>query len=217
MLYINQFFHFLLSIYIYMINNKKYYRYQMTFPFESNKIYKSRSLNKVVNKCYNEFKNFNDISDGMFGVTNIDKKIEHRFKIKNNKIKYHRGGNDNKINNQVEEILKLDDDKQNSNKNIIDITNILNLTNKNINSISTKIDNQDNKLNKIINFEQKLNTNNKQISNVVPELKTNEKKNIDKDLFYDIDVFDYNLKKLTAFKKINNLEHNNLLNFCIIL
>ena len=67
-------------------NNDKYYRYQMTFPFESNKIHKSKSFKKVVRKCYNEYKNFSDINDGMFCITNLDKNVEYRFKIKNKKI-----------------------------------------------------------------------------------------------------------------------------------
>lgn len=87
------------------MNNRKYYRYQMTFPFEGSKIYKSRSINKIVNKCYREYKNHSDINDGMFCVTNLDKDIEYKFRVTENKIKNLKGGsgedndNDNDENN----------------------------------------------------------------------------------------------------------------------
>ena len=65
---------------------KHYYRYQMTYPYESNKIYKSRSLNKVAKKCYDEFKKFNDMDEGMFCITNLDKNIEYKLKVKNKRM-----------------------------------------------------------------------------------------------------------------------------------
>ena len=68
------------------MNKDKYYKYQMTFPFEGNKIYKSKSLSKVVKKCYKDYKKFSDINEGLFCVTNIDKDIEYRFQVKNHKI-----------------------------------------------------------------------------------------------------------------------------------
>lgn len=123
-------------------HNKKYYRYQMTYPFESNKVYKSRSLRKVAEKYSREFKTFNDINEGLFCITNIDKNTEYRFQIRNNKLK--------KINN-------------------------------------------------------------KPLEGGGPDIQ----KNVMKDLFDDIDVYSYNLDKLMAFKKMENLEKNE--NNCIIL
>lgn len=66
--------------------NKKYYRYQLTFPFESNKIYRSKSLKKVITKCYHDYKKFSDIDEGLFCITNLDKDIEYKFIMKNKKI-----------------------------------------------------------------------------------------------------------------------------------
>lgn len=100
-------------------NNNKYYRYQMTFPFESNKIHKSKSLKKVVKKCYGEYKSFSDINDGMFCITNLDKNTEYRFKIKNKTIK------------------KLNTNKNNLNKN--NTNNINNLFGGNPNASKQKI------------------------------------------------------------------------------
>ena len=65
----------------------KYYRYQLSYPIEGNKIYKSRSLNKVVKKCLFELEQ-NDINKDMFCIINLDTKIEYRFKKNNNKKMY---------------------------------------------------------------------------------------------------------------------------------
>jgi len=64
----------------------KYYRYQLSYPIEGNKIYKSRSLNKVVKKCLFELEQ-NDINKDMFCIINLDTKIEYRFTKKKNKKK----------------------------------------------------------------------------------------------------------------------------------
>src|SRR5436190_1082220 len=87
------------------MNKDKYYKYQMTFPFEGNKIYKSKSLSKVVKKCYKDYKKFSDINEGLFCVTNIDKDIEYRFKDKNDKIILTSDIEEKKINN-IEKITK---------------------------------------------------------------------------------------------------------------
>jgi len=103
-------------------NNERYYKFQMTFPIESNKIYKSKSLNTVVKKCYDEFKNFSDIGEGLFGITNLDRNIEYRFKVKNKqieKINDHIGGNQqSKLNEEVKVIIDFDDEKDNQYKEI---------------------------------------------------------------------------------------------------
>ena len=54
-------------------NNLK--RYQLTYPYISNKVYESRNFDKAIDRCYKEFKSFNDISDGMFIVTELDKDL----------------------------------------------------------------------------------------------------------------------------------------------
>ena len=63
----------------------KYHRYQLTFPYESNKIYKSKSFDKAINKCYQEFKQLKIPNENkeynIFCVTNLDKNIEFKFQI----------------------------------------------------------------------------------------------------------------------------------------
>src|SRR5436190_8652523 len=98
------------------MNKDKYYKYQMTFPFEGNKIYKSKSLSKVVKKCYKDYKKFSDINEGLFCVTNIDKDIEYRFQVKNHKIikikkKQEDGDHQEKIKLETKEILENMKDK----------------------------------------------------------------------------------------------------------
>lgn len=60
------------------MHNKKYYRYQLTYPFEGDKIYKSKSITKVVHKCYHDLIKFN-IKNDVFCITNLDKNIEYKF------------------------------------------------------------------------------------------------------------------------------------------
>lgn len=68
----------------------KYYRYQLTFPYEGNKIYRSKSHDKAIKKCYQEFKQLNisekDKTYSIFGVTNLDKNIEYKFQMNQNEV-----------------------------------------------------------------------------------------------------------------------------------
>lgn len=61
---------------------EKYCRYQITSPIISNKIYKSKSMDRVIKKIYNDYKN-NDLPD-TFSITNLDTNIEYKFKINEN-------------------------------------------------------------------------------------------------------------------------------------
>jgi hypothetical protein len=70
--------------------NNKRSRYQLTYPFEGWSIYKSSSVEKAVKKCYNEFKNLNDVDEGLFGVTDLDNNIEYQFRIDKNKNKIYK-------------------------------------------------------------------------------------------------------------------------------
>lgn len=64
----------------------KYHSFQLTYPVIGNKIYKSKSKEKAINKCYQEYKSYQNIfQENIFGVTDLDKKIEYRFKM-NHKI-----------------------------------------------------------------------------------------------------------------------------------
>ena len=65
-----------------MHNFDKYYSFQLTFPFIGNKIYRSKSKEKAINKCYREYKLLQqNITNNIFGVTDLDRKIEYRFEI----------------------------------------------------------------------------------------------------------------------------------------
>jgi len=65
-----------------MNNFDKYYSFQLTYPFIGNKIFKSKSKQKAVNKCYQEYKTLQcSFQENIFGVTDLDKKIEYRFEI----------------------------------------------------------------------------------------------------------------------------------------
>lgn len=68
------------------MNKDTYYRYQMTHPYESTVVYRSKDFDKVVRKCFNNYKTFDGMEYGMFCVTNLDKNIEYKFKVNNDKI-----------------------------------------------------------------------------------------------------------------------------------
>lgn len=59
-----------------------YNRYQLVYPFESNKIYKSKSLKKVAQKCYSECLKIG-ITVNTFKIMDLDKNIEYIFTINN--------------------------------------------------------------------------------------------------------------------------------------
>ena len=64
----------------------KYHSFQLTYPVIGNKIYRSKSKEKAINKCYQEYKLLQyNLQENIFGVTDLDKKIEYHFKI-NQKI-----------------------------------------------------------------------------------------------------------------------------------
>ena len=69
-----------------MNETSKYNLYQLTYPYEGSTIYRSKSFKKAIKKCYKDFKDLNDMKEGMFSVTDIDKNIEYQFKVRNNKL-----------------------------------------------------------------------------------------------------------------------------------
>ena len=96
------------------MNKDTYYRYQMTYPYESTKVYRSKDFDRVVRKCYNNYKTFDGMEYGMFCVTNLDKNIEYKFKVNNDKIlrlsnDNKHGGSINQEDNNLTEIPKESD------------------------------------------------------------------------------------------------------------
>lgn len=66
--------------------NSSYRRYMLTYPFEGSTIHKTKSFRKAVKRCYKEFKNMNDIPEGLFSITDLDKRKEYQFKVSDHKI-----------------------------------------------------------------------------------------------------------------------------------
>jgi|LakMenE18May11ns_1017448.scaffolds.fasta_scaffold9847926_2 hypothetical protein len=222
----------------------KYYRYQMTFPFESHKVYKSKSVKKIVRKCYNEYKNFSDIGEGMFAITNLDKNIEYRFKIKNKKVRHlknHKGGQLNEptdLEQKVNEISKLEGDPELDVEDVKEsemanafkqFSNKLDTTNQGLTNVSLKLDDTTKNIGNVTKEITKLNDNiissstieNKKLDELLKKTITPQpiQKNViseGKDLFDDIDVFDANLRRLYTIRKINYMEDKND-NTCTIL
>jgi len=99
----------------------KYNKFQLTYPFEGTKVYKSKSLTKAIKKCYKEFKHLNDINEGIFAVTNLNNEKEYHFQVKQNKLlKFKQKGGD------IENIKKdYNDIKEDAKQYIIDKINEL--------------------------------------------------------------------------------------------
>lgn len=53
----------------------------MTYPIESHKIYRSRSINRVIKRVYEEYKLIKNKTDNILIITNLDTKIEYKFII----------------------------------------------------------------------------------------------------------------------------------------
>ncbi len=63
-----------------------YHRYQLIYPYIGNTIYRSKSIDKVKNKCYNYLKNLTNIKfikGGLFIIIDLDDNIIFTYKIKN--------------------------------------------------------------------------------------------------------------------------------------
>ena len=202
------------------LRHKQYYRYQMTYPFESNKVYKSRSLNKVAQKCSNEFQKMDDIGEGMFCITNLDKNVEYRFKIKNNKNKNLIGGD---TKSQIAEIVKLaDDDGTDVEPNQIVIETIANHDK----TIKEQLNKHDETIketlgsiqNVIVSKLDEVNVQKTEPQKTEPQkiIKPNEESDNMEDLFEGVDPFDLNLKKLYALQKMKNINKEDD-DICIIL
>ena len=64
----------------------EYKRLFLTYPHSGSKIHKTRSLTRGIRKCYDEFKEMNDIGEGFFVVTDLNDNCEYKFKVKDKKI-----------------------------------------------------------------------------------------------------------------------------------
>lgn len=67
----------------------RYNRYKLSYPHQGKKIYRTRYPEYAAEKCYKEFKELNDIEEGLFSVVNIDTAKENTYlvKKKDNKLK----------------------------------------------------------------------------------------------------------------------------------
>lgn len=96
----------------------------MTYPFKGQHIYRSQSLRNIAKKCYGEYKKMDNMQEGLFGITNLDKSIEYVFRVSNKRIRtsphlggvshviwdgsVHKGGN---LQDQVNYVMKIDGEK----------------------------------------------------------------------------------------------------------
>jgi hypothetical protein len=201
---------------------RHYYRYQMTYPFESNKVYKSRSLNKVAKKCSNEFQKMNDINEGMFCITNLDKNKEYRFKIKNNKISQNeitqtegvtsnQKGGVTELQTKIKEVVSLGDEG-----GYVDETGqiLMEKIATHDTRVKQQLSNHDTLVKQVLGSIQKqiqtIPQQKRQVVQVLPKTESME------DLFEGIDPFDISLKRLYASQKMKNINNKNE-DICIIL
>jgi len=86
-----------------------YNRYRLNYPFEGNKIYQSKSLNRAVKKCYRDFKKLHGSNIGTFTVENMDTNEVYTYKTKyrNNKTEiFMKGGSKQELYNKVIKLEK---------------------------------------------------------------------------------------------------------------
>lgn len=215
----------------------KYHRYQLTFPIESNKIYKSKSLKHVAQKCYKEFKAFSDIGEGMFSITNLDKDIEYRFRVKDNvmeNIATHKGGN-KELQNKIKAVAELDGDEnpykndvenktnEELKKAIGELKNQVSSLNQNVKSNADKINDFDKQFTdsseKLETISKSLSEHSEQEQNVLQEILANVKKlqNTNNDnITMDDNVYNNKLSELYALQRLNYIERNHQQNDCVI-
>jgi len=203
---------------------RHYYRYQMTYPYESNKVYKSRSLNKVAKKCSNEFQKLNDMNEGMFCITNLDKNEEYQFKIKNNTLinNSKQTGGRNDQTSKVNEIMLLGDEDDGG-----DIDGPSQILLEKIADHDAKVNAQlishDTQVKDVLGSIQTQIQNiprQQIIQQLPPQLPKQKEVNPEtenmEDLFEGVEPFDLSLKRLSAAQKMKNI-NNNEEDLCIIL
>lgn len=77
----------------------KFYRFQLSFPIEGDKIYKSKSINNVVKKCILDCHRLGQNPETI-GIYNLDQRSEYKFKISKNM----KGGNPDEAKIILEEV-----------------------------------------------------------------------------------------------------------------
>ena len=150
-------------------------KYRLTYPMHGNKIYESKSFDKAIRKCYHEFKQLTDIHEGMFVVTDIDNKIDYTFEVNTKKLRRLVKKNNNKskdllsggnkisttetVNNNFDDKNQISVQKDNTiDKELINKMNILN---KRIESLESKLNNKSSNISSNINAAAKVNIKNK--------------------------------------------------------
>jgi len=133
-------------------------RYRLTYPYKGS-IYRSKEKKRAVRECYKDFKKLTGHNEGLFIVTDIDKKTEYKYKV--NKKNKQKGGN-NKLT------------IPNSNK-------MYNIINNTSNPFSKKENNEFINLNN--NLDLKLSDNNEITKDKIEEIINNKLEPIKKQLF----------------------------------
>jgi hypothetical protein len=92
-------------------------RYRLTYPYKGT-IYRSKKINRAVRECYKDYKKLTGQKEGLFIVTDLDNKVEYKYKL--NLRKKQEGGFNLNNNNE----FNLNNNNEfNLNNNIKNISN----------------------------------------------------------------------------------------------
>ena len=61
-------------------------RYQIKYPFKG-KVFYAKNINKVMPLCAKDFKEKNDLEEGIFSIVDLDNNEEYKFKQENGRIR----------------------------------------------------------------------------------------------------------------------------------
>lgn len=61
------------------------HQYKLTYPHVGS-VYREKTLKKGAKRCYKEFCRLNDVKEGLFVVTDIDKKKSFNFRVEGKKM-----------------------------------------------------------------------------------------------------------------------------------
>lgn len=66
-------------------------RYRLTYPYKGT-IYRSKNMNRAVRECYRDFKKLTGQKEGLFIMTDLDNKVEYKYKLNPKREKVQQGG-----------------------------------------------------------------------------------------------------------------------------
>jgi hypothetical protein len=66
-------------------------RYRLTYPYKGT-IYRSKNMNRAVRECYRDFKKITGQKEGLFIMTDLDNKVEYKYKLNLKRKNVQQGG-----------------------------------------------------------------------------------------------------------------------------